>query len=411
MTQVRHRGYTTAAVLAVFLNGGVIGLLPFDPVVPAAVVVAVASLLAVKKWGVPPTVLWPLGVFATFWAALLWSPLNTDYAVEKVTILFTATLVAAVAPTLLIRRQEQLWVLIYGLAAIGAVGAAFTFYGGPNPIHGTLESFGSNPIWESRAIGVTVLVCAWFALHRGWLIAAGLFAVGATAMIALGARGPLLAAGVSGVILLLLFLQRSDRGASVRKKVVVVSLGVAILVVAGGAILVPSASLDRFTVVDAEHNLGPDPEIQTLLFRWWWYQDAAEAGAEQPMGRGWGSWTGLMPAAHKYPEANYPHNVVLEVLVEAGLPAAIGLVGLVLGGLWRLWRLRELEMAQLVLGLYIFAVLAAMWSGDINNRLLFGMAAVALLPRAVFVSSPHEAAGQEGREPGRGRTPGRKLAR
>ena len=99
----------------------------------------------------------------------------------------------------------------------------------------------------------------------------------------------------------------------------------------------------------------------------------------------------------------YPHNLILEILVE------LGLVGLLLFGGLSLWALRGLGSAYsvrhdvlrlVVLMLFVTGFLNSMSSGDLSdNRFVFGVLAVMSFPRSSRTSSTRPAVASQDTQP------------
>jgi O-antigen ligase len=113
------------------------------------------------------------------------------------------------------------------------------------------------------------------------------------------------------------------------------------------------------------------------------YESAVHFWWEQPVfGHGIGAW----PILHLRNDVRaYPHNLVLEVLVEFGL-AGLLLLGAMMACAWRsLGTLREIVADPLritIVMLLVNALCNAMVSGDLSdNRFLFGVLGLACLPR------------------------------
>lgn len=114
------------------------------------------------------------------------------------------------------------------------------------------------------------------------------------------------------------------------------------------------------------------------------YRGAAHLASVNPQGIGWGQFGSTM----QQPET-YPHNVFLEVLVEAGWVPLFVLV------VWIGFALKRARSDQLLLSCLLFMLLNALVSGDINgNRVLWSFVALAYLPtHGAIIRSSGKAAG------------------
>jgi O-antigen ligase len=115
------------------------------------------------------------------------------------------------------------------------------------------------------------------------------------------------------------------------------------------------------------------------------YGSALDAALTHPEGIGWGNlWThipawALLDSGYR----QYPHNLLIEVITEAGWLAGIALVVVLVAALRRArWHMTS-ATGRAVFALLMFFLLNAMVSGDINdNRFFFALVAIALaLPR------------------------------
>ena len=94
----------------------------------------------------------------------------------------------------------------------------------------------------------------------------------------------------------------------------------------------------------------------------------------EPFGIGWGG-----AAVDLLPVGLYPHNIVLEVFVEAGWLTGVLFLGIFALGVVRAWR-GAAGWAELgVLALLAYWTVNALVSGDVNdNRAFFAMLGAAL---------------------------------
>jgi len=114
-----------------------------------------------------------------------------------------------------------------------------------------------------------------------------------------------------------------------------------------------------------------------------YYQSAISLWTKRPVfGHGIGAW----PILVGLPDSQaYPHNIILEILVE------LGVFGLTLFTIVFLFALRQFGSLRtirndpwrlLILMLFFHAVVNAMVSGDISdNRLLYGILGLMALPQ------------------------------
>src|SRR5574337_408675 len=103
---------------------------------------------------------------------------------------------------------------------------------------------------------------------------------------------------------------------------------------------------------------------------------------EHPLGVGWGDLGEHLSSQATISlmgDAQYPHNILLEVSVEGGILGLLGLVVLLVASLRRLLTIRHSVTGSALLGLWVFALAGAMTSSDVvGNRLVFLMIGVGL---------------------------------
>lgn len=353
--------------------------LPVDLTLALGAAIAALLLwrLLTARFRIPQEAIAVLFLFGLLAIPLPWTEWH-PYASEKVTRFFTLTLLAALAPLWLVRSRTALRHLFSSMAALGgllAISALLTLGQG---ILSTarLSAFGANPIAFGRAMGQVVLWAALLGVEGRIGPLAGMWTVGITGilLIASGSRGPLLASVGCLVLAGFLFYRRSI-GLVVR---FALAAGVIFLAVQGGLTTASDESGSRITRF-VQGELGPSELTRVDAYR--------KSGAlmlERPLGIGWGGFASEVDQTGQGGhERQYPHNLVLEALLEGGwLPggALILLAGL---SLLRSLRHRPASLELRALFLFLcFALGNAMVSGDLNdNRLLFALMAMGLRTR------------------------------
>lgn len=257
-------------------------------------------------------------------------------------------------PAALVRFLRAVLWLQAGIALAG-VWNLFAHY---FPFRDRLATLGLNPIWLARHAGLGLLVAIGLAgtraLRRRWLWAlAPLF--GAVFLLA-RSRGP--AAALAGA--LLLWIATAPAGAGTRGR----KLGRALLVL----ILMSVPFWVRF-----ETGGGGLPDISNpIRLRLLAFAREALAGISA-LGLGPGGFGELVG----FPDQRwYPHNIILEVLLEAGL-VGLALLGGLLAGVaaaWRRWGRAidaggatriEPRLRRLLGAIFLYVLLNAQFSGDL----------------------------------------------
>ena len=227
---------------------------------------------------------------------------------------------------------ERLRTLLLATLAVSAAGAVvlvlYVAGGGHNPILPVALTFsdGDHSISMGRQMAAGLLVALAIVLGGGdrsaRLVAAGSMPLLVTALIASGARGPVVALLAGAAALMLLGIQ--ERAA--RRRLVVIALAVA---TAGAMVqvVVPQTSVVRsfsFASTDVEGTSSGRTEM--------WAQ-ALRAFREHPeLGIGTGGF------AEVNPPMIYPHNLLLEVGAELGIAGVLLVLGLLGHAVVRLGR-------------------------------------------------------------------------
>ncbi|MBQ1075059.1 O-antigen ligase family protein [Micromonospora sp. C31] len=291
---------------------------------------------------------------------------ETDYGQLKLILLVTVTLLATVAVAV-IRSQRDIEAFALAVVLCGVVLAVAALASGARD--GRAAGFGSNPIWLARAIGLAVVAAIWLYFCRRLSMprASALVVLLALGLFATGSRGPLVAAVVALFALVLSGFRRKVRRG--RREWVGVGLMGALVVV---VLALPSLLPPRMyaLVVDPSEELAETARAEMR-------ERTMSIIAEHPGGVGYGNWT-----SHSWMvEHDYPHNLWLELLAEAGWLVGGAFILLCLVTAVRLWgAARSDAVAGFVLAMVAFNAVAVSTSGDVNaSRGLFVSLALGLL--------------------------------
>ncbi len=319
---------------------------------------------------IPNAVMHVSGLFFLFALPVFWTDWS-GYAQEKTVRIFTLTLLSALAPLFLFRTTVELRRFMNALALFGmifALDAGFRLL--TTPELQRLTAFEANTIALGRAAG-TFLLWATMRTFEGRVrppVAA--ITIGLTSIVLLGSgsRGPLLAT-FAGLLVAAVIFQwgKPKRLVSVIALAIVVGWGIYV-----GSSVIPSVSALRVSSF-LKGDLGTS-EAARLFY----YYQSLKAIPDAPLGYGWGGFSDVVPL---HLSDRYPHNILLEVFLEAGWLAGLYLLLLILRAFVRLAHSRREPDGLLVITLLVFSLANAMVSGDINdNRLLFAVIGVAFSP-------------------------------
>lgn len=312
-------------------------------------------------------------LFLLFTLPLIWTDWHA-YAGEKSSRLLTLTALAALAPFVLcpdraaVRRFVHALVLIGGVIALDA-GASLLLSGRDLP---RLTAFGASTIALGRDLGVPLIWLSMLAIERkiGAVPAVLALAGMGVLMVSSGSRGPLVAAlGSLLIVGLLVYLRRP--GLMIRFALAVATiLGIFLY----GMSAAPGPSEYRVRTF-LQGDLG-----RSELSRLTAYEASWRLIQERPLGIGWGGFASHIDPARQGGEVRqYPHNLFIETLLEAGWLAGLYLAGLLGGALYALFRYHYVAEVRVTLALLCFALINALVSGDLNdNRLVFALTALGL---------------------------------
>lgn len=360
----------TLPVVGLFLAGYVKGSpvldwVPFD--LTAAFMVALVLAAAYETGRVlrAPRGLGPMVLLTATFLVATAQVSGGVYADQKVKLLLLLTLPAAFAGAVIVNSVDRVWWLARWTLVGGlALGLLLVIAPSTADLSGRLVAEGGDTISIGRGCGAAMVAAVALAVGRKlrWPIALGLVGVLAAIVLGSGSRGPLIGAAVA------VFVVLAARPGVRRVRYLVV--GATLVVVTGPWLLARtnSAALDRISLLFSGEQ---DASVQAreLMFAGAW-----EQGNAHPFGLGWGGFARLVPAQA------YPHNLALEVFAEAGWIAAAALVLVFAVALGRLLRhVAQRPDVGALLGLLVFWVVNAMFSGDINdNRATIVLLAVAL---------------------------------
>jgi O-antigen ligase len=322
-------------------------------------------------------VIWVMLAFVVWWAVTLtWSP-SKVYGPSKVFFMATLELWALTAAALIVgpnpERVRRLFTLLLLFASWLGIEALQIYR---EDKQGFIMVGSASYVALGRVVGLGALVAftAWLFGRRlsvVKLLFLALFVGLAFVLMIAGGRGPLISILVPILLTLLLGLQVTGRRILYRR------YGISIVVLASGLIAGLSIyiattgqmprSLARLEsmVVGGEIRGSAENRIERYgEVPGFWYHAPL-------LGNGAGSWPILTGRSD---ERSYPHNILLEVLVESGVVGLILLVVLLHVALRpvSLERVSNDPLASCAFMMFVNAFMNAMVSGDLaDNRTLF----------------------------------------
>ncbi len=291
----------------------------------------------------------------------------------KVALLFSVTLLCALAPAWLLSREESRRWFIPAVTVAGLAMAAALIL---NPdremeaLYGRLTLEGSNSIATARVVGAgaaVALVQGLVGTRRRWLWLCSAGAMAAV-LVLIGSRGPFI--GLVAAVVIALLIGKNGRG--VRR----IYLGALGLLAAIILVLVVATSQNRAAGRIGEILTGARTDETRLALM----QQCVAAISEHVLGVGWGGFSSVALEGALQSRYSYPHNLVLEILIEGGWLAGVAFLAFVAASLAGFWRWSVTSEGATLLTMGIYWVLVAQTSGDINaNRMTWVMLGLGLV--------------------------------
>lgn len=363
-------------------------LVPFDLTLGSAVLAGAVTLFVLLQRRLHLEQSWlPLLIgFALFTPALFVTSLANPYSLSKTRALFTLCFLAAAAPMVLLRSEPRRLGFVRALGALSVVIAVWLLLGGAvlaGSESGRLQIEGANPIAVGRMACLGSVIFALTVLRaRGLprLLCLAGFVLCTAAAVATGSRGPLAAAVVAVAMVLILtgsgrsalaFILIGSRRSRARRVVTFAALAVGVwLAVIRFA---PASALKRISTAGGGES---DTERVRLA------TESVNIAWNNWGGVGWGDLGNYLSSAARtvsQGSVQYPHNVILEALVEGGFLGLLGLFIMLWVSLRRLQANAGSLNGQIMLGLWLLALGSALTSSDLNgNRLMWMMVGVGL---------------------------------
>jgi capsular polysaccharide biosynthesis protein/O-antigen ligase len=353
----------------------------FLPVDATPVLAAVVAVLVALRMISEPV---PRAVHIVFFGFLLLIPAAfftapTDYGTDKELKLFTITFLSMLAPVVLIRDRTDVRRHLLALAGVaGIIVAAAVVDPQPSSDYAgaPITTGGVGTIGLGTAAAVVVVIATMGLIWRAipWQVALPADAAAVYVLLQSGSRGPLFATILAILIGVSLVRVRPSLG---RALFFVSLVGVGLLVAFS---LAPFYSRDRIIDLLTGDTVGSVDNRVRLI------ETALDVVNRSPLGVGWGGFQAEAFAGYRY-----PHNLPLEVLVEAGL---------LFGGIFLAWFVlcaaRAYRATVDFSGGTLFAVLVcvlgeALVSGDLNeNRLAFYVLGIVLAASTLLPSAGRE---------------------
>lgn len=291
----------------------------------------------------------------------------------KATLLFTFTLACSLGPCFLLAHPDaQRWWLGANIATGGMMLVATLAFPDPyvRSAFGRLSLEGSNTIATSRVIGAGIIVAVILGVTlERWRVPLVLAALaGASVIVAVGSRGPILSIGAAMAAVLILAKVFGGRRSTA----------------IGGGLAVATVAFWFLSQADS----GGGGRVAAFLAG----EEADESRGRlahealiriphHPFGLGWGGF-GKLGFGGADTTLPYPHNMLLEVAVEGGWLALAAVVGFMLLALRGYIHSSTTPAGAALFGLGFYWVAVAQTSSDINgNRMTWIALSLGLVMR------------------------------
>lgn len=365
-------------ILALYLHAGAIkenpllSWIPVDLTLLLAVVLAMSVVGAILRSGFIPHAIWmPVLIAAVMSIGILPGAQNA-YGEGKIEAFFTLTLLGMFAAAVLLNDPRQVRSFLKTLAGLGVLVSLLVTLmpARVSEWSNVVTLAGTNTIATSRMIlsGAIVIILVATLKKMSKAKRVGLALLSALMIITAlntGSRGPILAAGMAVTLALLfapVFARRRGR-----------TIFAFVLIAGAGSFLAFQSGKDGLgrilSFLGGEGDASSGARAQFWEFAWYY-------ALETPTGLGWGAFASIPAAVGAFvvEGAVYPHNMVIEIALEAGLFAAATISIILLVSLFRMRSLATTPATVVIFALLIFTSMNSMLSGDINdNRLMWAL--------------------------------------
>jgi O-antigen ligase len=378
---VRHPPVLLALFIFVpyFESAPGVRAIPVDPTAALAALVLAVCAFRVLRGGfrTPPLgFLVPLGIIGVVLLLGLADTPDPAYGREKTEKFFTVTLLAALAPFVLLNSEQALRRFLWAIVAGAIVVAALTPVLEPTVAQGIATEFDTKgrysfggQIFPARFLCtgalILFLVPGLLTGRRRFLALPAAVGISVVAL-GFGARGPVAAFAATLVAVAAISALRSPR------QLATVLVAVAAAAAALPFVAVPGSAAGRLARAANEPVATLRDDNRYLL-----YEQALQLFRQDPLtGAGTGAYaaySGIVSPPRQL--LRYPHNIFLELGAENGLVPVLAFLFMVVGGVAALMRRviaaddrEKRQLLTILLGLFIFNFLSTQVSGDLNDN-------------------------------------------
>jgi len=381
----KHFIFAFFLVAGTYKADSLLAWVPFDLTFILAVLVVIFLVINLLKRGATIAPKFPILLFFFILIApvLLWTEW-TPYALDKTTRFWTLTLLAFFTPAILFKSVSdvnRVVTYVFYLMLVVCAQALYILIA-QNSHLSRLYTESANTIQLGKAAGLSLLYVLVLLLRRKirFPLAVASCVCLIIVLLSSGARGPLTATIIATFILIYLSPLRLSNKSKIAFGVVVIA-GIVVWIGASNTIL---DNLPTYSSLRLQNYMAGNIDLSGWV-RLEAYKDTLDLILKRPLGVGLGNWPDfILIQVPRYAETlRYPHNIFLEIFLEAGwLPGTYFCV-LVIIALIRARRSARAIGNQSLMPLYIslvFFLICALFSGDVNdNRILFPFVSMAIV--------------------------------
>lgn len=324
--------------------------------------------------------------------SLIYAPV-TAYGTEKSARFITITFLAFFLPFFLFKKEEisknlnsiKRFFSVFVLLALSIVISILNTGITPGKI-GFADAFGGNYIVAGRTIGTALIILVFYFLESTnnkivKLVYLSLITLMIFGMFITGGRAPLMAAGVSLLVVYSMnFIKFLDTKRVSRKSVVktVTLLGIVLFLVIRFSNYF-STVFYRLGLLQAQ-NQGQSVFLAAISERLELSEYAVNAMFRFPFGLGFGGFTQWYNGGNTGIQFLYPHNLFLELGAEGGVLGLLAILLLVIKSFFNLLSnsslspLQNKPLKDTLLSLLVFMIFNSTVSGELNDdRTLFAL--------------------------------------
>ena len=338
-------------------------------------VLTIIYTLVIRPFRIPSSIYWVLALHVLCAIPVFWT-VWSGYAEQKILRMFTITLLAAIAPPIIFRRDKDISAFFKCVVFCAALIAVDTIV---NWRAGVLKDDRLISFIREIALGRIMAVASlWFLFHaitQNNLVKVIYFLISAVfliLMIGAGARGPVLAFVIALLLISWIIIGHG-------RKAVLLSVLLILTVVVGSYALriAPRASHER--LIEFLTGTTDLRATQRPLY----FGLALDNIIKNPAGIGWGGFEELSTGGFsKNINRVYPHNLILEAFLEGGWVVGSFLCLFIGTAIYRsLKKARECFSSNQIFGLafLVFLLVSVSFSNDWNDsRDFFALLSLAM---------------------------------